>query len=396
MAKSDKEKDDNEKDKNKKSKKKETQEELEARLKLEADDEKKNKKKKIIFNNKKDFNMDTYKKLRTVETDYKEDSWIEMSEAFQEVIGFPGFPEGHVHEVYGPSDCGKTTMLLEMAVGAQKKGILPIFVITEKKWSWERAEIMGIDRNFSLFRDDLSFIEEACDFINIVLEDQKNGNLPHDIVFLWDSIGATPSKAEWEAQEEHEKQVAKVSEAGGDMKDIKKSSGGMMVAARVIRERIQRVIQHKITATRNINFPYNATLFIVNHGYISPNPMPGLPPSLVPYGGGGLKYALSMMIRQGKPSGIHYKHKAKKNGVDITWGTEVPLVLEKNHINGIVRHGDVIVTPYGYIKADKDSIEEYKKAHKEDWDTAFEKYFTPNSNSDEDIDVDPETGETLS
>ncbi len=346
-------------------------------------------KKKVIFQPKGKFDLDKYKKLRTVETEYKPESWIPMSDAFKEVLGFPGFPQGHVHEVYGPSDCGKTTMLLELAVGAQKMGILPVFVITEKKWSWDRADAMGIDRNFCLFRDDLDFIEEACDYINVVLDDQKNGDLPHDIIFLWDSIGATPSKAEFEAQEEHQKEVKKVTEAGGDTKDVEKKTGGMMVAARVIRERIQRVIQHKITATRNVKFPYFSTLFIVNHGYISPSAMPGLPPSLTPYGGGGLKYALSFMIRQGKVNGLHKKHDAKKNGVNITWGLQVPLVLEKNHINGIVRNGDVIVTPYGYIKADPESIEQYKKEHREEWDTSFDKYNRP-PNVDEDGVIEPE------
>ncbi len=377
--------------KKKEEEKKLTQEELEKQFALDKNSKKEPTKKPLLFKEKKDFDLDKYKKIRTVQTEYKTESWIPMSEAFQSVTGFPGFPEGHVHEVYGPSDCGKTTMLLELAVGAQKKGILPIFVITEKKWSWERADMMGINRDFCLYRDDIDFIEEACDYINAILEDQKNGELPHDIIFLWDSIGATPSKAEWDAQAEHEKAVSKAMEAGDDMKDIKKSSGGMMVAARVIRERIQRVIQHKITSTRNINFPYFATLFIVNHGYLSPNPMPGLPPNLVPYGGGGLKYALSFMIRQGKPSGIHTKHKAKKNGVDINWGLQVPIVLEKNHINGIVRNGDVIVTPYGYIKSDKDSIEEYKKNHKDEWESSFDKY----TEEEDDINVDLETGEIL-
>lgn len=382
----------------KKEEKKISQEDLEKKFALDKNGKAPVAKKPLLFKEKKNFDMDAYKKLRTVQTEYKPESWIPMSEAFQSVTGFPGFPQGHVHEVYGPSDCGKTTMLLELAVGAQKRGILPIFVITEKKWSWERAEMMGIDKDFCLFRDDIDFIEEACDYINTVLEDQKNGELPHDILFLWDSIGATPSKAEWDAQEEHEAAVTKAMEAGGDMKNIKKSSGGMMVAARVIRERIQRVIQHKITATRNMNFPYFATLFIVNHGYISPSPMPGLPPSLVPYGGGGLKYALSFMIRQGKVSGIHTKHKAKKDGIDINWGLQVPLILEKNHINGIVRNGDVIVTPYGYIKADKESIEEYKKAHKDEWETSFDKYHesAQNSELDADLDVDTETGEIFS
>ena len=39
----------------------------------------------------------------------------------------------------GHSDTGKTTALLQTAADAQKKGILPVFIITEQKFSFEFA-----------------------------------------------------------------------------------------------------------------------------------------------------------------------------------------------------------------------------------------------------------------
>ncbi len=290
--------------------------------------------------------------------------------------------------IYGQSDVGKTTAILECAAHAQKEGKLPIFLITEKKWSWDRAEKMGIIQSKCLFEDNLQFIEEVCDKINSYLEDQRNGDLPMDIVFLWDSLGSTPSRAEWEANEEHETAIRKAIDAGDEISDIKKNSGGMMIANRVVRERIGRFLQHKITATRNEGSNYNATLIILNHGYTSPNPAG--PASLVPYCGAALKYSLSFQIRQGKVSGVPKKHTATKNGVDITWGIEVPFIFEKNHINGISREGNVIITPKGYILATKESIEKYKKEHREEWDTDFERFFQETSEN-----VDLDTGEVL-
>jgi hypothetical protein len=167
--------------------------------------------------------------------------------------------------------------------------------------------------------------------------------------------------------------VRKTLEAGGDISELAKGSGGMMTANRVVREKIGRFLQHKITATRNADYPYNATLIIINHGYISPSPT-GVA-SLVPYCGAALKYSLAFQIRQGKVSGTPKKHTATKDGVDVTWGLEVPFIFEKNHINGISREGNVIVTPHGYILATKDSIEKYKKEHREEWSDDFEKYY---------------------
>ena len=37
--------------------------------------------------------------------------------------------------------------MLEAAVAAQKRGILPVFIITEMKWSWEHAKMMGCEVN---------------------------------------------------------------------------------------------------------------------------------------------------------------------------------------------------------------------------------------------------------
>ncbi len=357
---------------------------------------KEDKKKAVIFKPKQVFDRSKYIQEKSKHVQYKPDSFIPMSKAFQDLTMFPGFPQGHVHMVYGLSDCGKTTMLLELAKGAQSKNILPVFVISEKKWSWKRCAIMGIDKNDCVYNDEIEFIEEACDYIASVLKDQAEGRLKEDIVFLWDSVGATPSRAEWEAQEEHDKLVKKAIEEGKDPKEVKKSTTAMMVTAKVLREQIERKINHLINRTRNEKYPYLATLFIVNHGYVSPNPMG--PASLVPYGGGGIKLACTLVFRQGKVSGSAKKISATVGGTDIVYGLQVPLVFEKNHLNGLSAQGEVIVTPHGYIHATKEAEEEYKKAHRSDWKDSFKGYFTDedeDGNDDEDLNVDPETGEIL-
>jgi len=84
------------------------------------------------------------KKLSTASIKFKEQSWIPMSSAFQEITSVPGIPHGHITILRGHSDTGKTTALLEAAVNAQKMGILPVFLITEMKWSWEHAKEMGL------------------------------------------------------------------------------------------------------------------------------------------------------------------------------------------------------------------------------------------------------------
>jgi RecA/RadA recombinase len=341
------------------AKKKETeqelsQEELEAKFSTTEEDNAVSDKKKPKVKTKATFSLTDYKKAKSSTVSFKPQTWIKMSPAYQELTGLPGIPEGHLSMIYGKSDVGKTTMLLELAKYSQEQGILPIFVITEKKWSWERCEEMGIDAENCIFRDDFDTIEDACDFVQEVLLDQLEGRLPQDIVFLWDSVGATPSRKEFEKQEEGE---------GG---------GGMMVTARVLRERISRNIMHRITNTRKESFPYSATLFVVNHAYQAPPSFPGGQTTLKPYGGDGIYYSATLVFRQGGIMSNSSKVKATKDGNQVSFAIKSALVIEKNHITNVSAEGKILCTAHGFLQDDKDAINEYKKKYKDGWSLEFD------------------------
>ena len=93
------------------------------------------------------FDLNKFKSSKGLDKNvkFKEQKWIPLSPAFQEIAGVPGVPMGHISLLRGHSDTGKTTALLEAAVSAQKMGILPVFIITEMKWSWDHAKMMGMD-----------------------------------------------------------------------------------------------------------------------------------------------------------------------------------------------------------------------------------------------------------
>lgn len=302
------------------------------------------------------FSLADYKKEKQANSvSFKPQTWIKMGPAFQSLTALPGIPEGSINIVYGRSDTGKSTMLLELAKYAQEQGILPVFIITEKKWSWDRCDEIGIDRENCLYRDDIDFIEQGCDFIEEVLKDQSEGRLPNDLVFLWDSIGATPSKKEFDAAEEGE---------GG---------GGMMLTSRVLRERFARRICHKITSTKKETHPYNATLFIVNHAYQAPPSFPGGQTTLRPYGGDGIYYTATLVFRMGGVMSNSSKVKATKDGIQVAFAIKSALVVEKNHITNVAPDGKILCTPHGLIEDSKESIEEYKKQYKDGWNLEFDK-----------------------
>ena len=157
------------------------------------------------------FNLDSFKEAKNLSSTsikMKEQRWIPLSKAFQDCLSIPGIPQGHITLLRGHSDTGKTTALLEAAVSAQKMGVLPVFIITEMKWNWEHAKQMGLQfdevadedgvvkdyKGFFLYidRERLNTIEDVGAFIADLLDEQKNGKLPYDLLFLWDSVGSIP------------------------------------------------------------------------------------------------------------------------------------------------------------------------------------------------------------
>ena len=86
------------------------------------------------------------------------------------------------------------------------KKILPVLIITEQKWGFEHAKLLGFDceqvvdtttgeidwDGFFLFNNDFQYIEQITDYINSLLDAQEKGELDYDLLFLWDSVGSIP------------------------------------------------------------------------------------------------------------------------------------------------------------------------------------------------------------
>jgi RecA/RadA recombinase len=163
---------------------------------------------------KSSFNLNSFKDKKGLISNvkFKEQKWIPFSSALQKALSLPGIPMGHITMVRGKSNTGKSTLSIEAVIAAQKSGILPVIIITEMKHSWEHWRTMGfemedvldeqgnvIDHNgFFIYRDrsTLSSIEDIAVFIADLIDEQKKGNLPYDLLFMWDSTNAGTSKIE--------------------------------------------------------------------------------------------------------------------------------------------------------------------------------------------------------
>ena len=77
------------------------------------------------------------------------------------------------------------------------------------KWSWEHAREMALEfqevvdeetgeivdyEGFFIYTDrgQMNTIEDVAAFILDLIDDQKQGDLPYNMCFFWDSIGSVP------------------------------------------------------------------------------------------------------------------------------------------------------------------------------------------------------------
>jgi len=199
---------------------------------------------------KKDFSISSITSKYSSKMTYKPDRFLDLGDAFLDATGLPGPAIGHMNMLLGHSDTGKTTALLGAAADAIKKDILPVFIVTEQKFSFEHAEIMGIPvetvvneqtgeitytGNF-IFRNDFEYIEQITDFISEMIDLQEKGEIPYDLIFLWDSIGSVPCKMTWEGK------------------------GGKQHNASVLSDKIGMGINQRISGSRRSDKPYTNTL----------------------------------------------------------------------------------------------------------------------------------------
>lgn len=312
----------------------------------------------------KTFDLSAFKKSKFLDQSvkFKPQRWIQLSKAFQDVISLPGIPMGHITLLRGHSDTGKTTAMLEAAVAAQKMGVLPIFIVTEMKWNWEHALQMGFEmepivdeatgeivdyKGFFIYvdRGSLNTIEDVAAFIADLLNEQAQGKLPFNLLFLWDSVGSIPCRLSVESN-----------------KNNNEWNAGAMS------QQFGNFINQKIILSRKENQPYTNTFVAVNKVWVAKPNSPMEQPKMKNKGGDTMFFDASLVVTFGNitNSGTS-KIKATKDGKDVEFAKRTKISVDKNHVTGVQTKGTTVMTVHGFIEDDKKAIDTYKKEHSKEW-----------------------------
>jgi len=315
--------------------------------------------------NKGTFDLNNFKKSKFLDQSarFKKQKWIPFSPAVQEALSIPGVPMGQIYLARGGSDTGKTTLLIEVATEAQKMGILPIFIITEMKWDFAHAKTMGfqcepvsessdskiVDYNgFFLYvdRGSLNSIEDVAGFIADMLNEQKQGKLPYDLLFLWDSVGSIPCNM-----------------------SIEQGKNNPMWNAGAMATQFGNFVNQQFPLSRKEKYPYTNTLFAIQKTGVQPALTPMSQPKMTNKGGNAMYWDAAIVTTFGNitnsgTSKISAQHKGKK----VEFAKRTKIAIDKIHADcGIATSTTVIVTPHGFIPDTKEAEKAYKAAHAHEW-----------------------------
>jgi hypothetical protein len=302
--------------------------------------------------------LSTYKKSpKTAQKKSRPLSYIYFPKVVQDVIGIEGAPISNVTFLGGFSDTGKTTSMLSLIVQAQKQNILPVILITEKKFSFIRSKIMGMDCNlvevvdettgevqtiwdgFFIYKDDFIYSQELYKFMDQIMDDQLSGELPFNVCFFVDSLNKLPCSMSYE----------KAFDGGG----------GNMHNARVNSELFGGVIEPRITRSKYLDVPYTSTLVAIMRGYSGSDNM-----GVITYRGGQVfKYDAGVnILHGGKTASAIQDEMMTINGEKVKIGIRTTMRLLKNHISPISKEGKIVIMPNGFISIDE--VDQYKKENK--------------------------------
>ncbi len=119
--------------------------------------------------------------------------WIVMPKFFQDAVGGAGFPCGHITQIVGESDTGKTTLLMEAMISTQKAGGICFLIDAEHKFSFKRFTDMG-GNSSELNVMSVDSLEQAWSAMHAVVQEilsVRKSDPDVKILLAWDSVAAS-------------------------------------------------------------------------------------------------------------------------------------------------------------------------------------------------------------
>lgn len=256
-------------------------------------------------------------------------SWITLKPFFKLGTGGDGFPCGHITQVVGEPDSGKTTLVMEGMVACQKAGGVVYLIDSEHKFSLQRLALMGgIPKDVVFLR--VETLEEAWTNIDFVLKEVttlRAEGVQAPMMLVWDSVAASVPESIMDSE-------------SGDFH--------VAVEAKLNNKNVRRLRQ----AIKKTDL---ACVFI-NHFYMTQPKTKFERSKMIIKGGEELSFMSTLILLTQKGALIERTVK----GEDQKLGRYTRYTVHKGHFHGRTIVKEVAVVDVGIMESDED-LANYKK-----------------------------------
>ncbi len=256
-------------------------------------------------------------------------SWIPLKPFFQEATGGAGFPCGHISQIIGKPDSGKTTLIMEGMVSCQSAGGVVFLIDAEHKFSMSRLALMG-GKPEEVVVMQVDTLEEAWDSIYKAceaVEGFRAKGVKEPMMLVWDSVAASVP------------QRIKDSEAG---------DAHVAVEAKINNKNVRK-LRSWIKSTE-------LCCVFINHYYMTQPKTMYERPELIIKGGEEMTFLSTLIIKTKQGAKIDRETKGETQKL----GRVTRFEVQKGHFHGRTIVKDVYVVDKGILES-KEELEEYKK-----------------------------------
>ena len=257
-------------------------------------------------------------------------SWIPLKPFFKLATGGEGFPCGHVTQLIGKPDSGKSTLAMEGMVSCQKLGGVVYLIDSEHKFSMGRLKLMG-GKPEELMVIQTNTLEEAWDAIEKILNEittLREEGVTAPMMMVWDSVAASVPES------------IMTSEAG---------DAHVAVEAKLNNKNIRRLKQL-------IEKTETACVFI-NHYYMTQPKTKWEQSELIIKGGEEITFLSTLILRTKQGAKITRTVLGEEQQI----GRTTRFFIHKGHFHGRTITKDVSVVDKGILESPEE-LEAYKKS----------------------------------
>jgi RecA/RadA recombinase len=254
------------------------------------------------------------------------EGWVEMGEYFRRATGGKGYPEGHVTQIIGKSDTGKTTLMIIGMIETQKSGGIVYLIDSEHKFPFERFTLMGgnVKDLIVIPVDSLEDAWSAWSMVNTDIAEFRKKDTTTKVTVAWDSVAASVPDAilDSDAEDKHVSVDAKINNTE-------------------IRKLRKRIKMNKITA------------IFINHSYWT-MPKFGIAEEVIK-GGAEMFFMSTLILKTKRRAWL----KRTINKVDERFGVHSLLEVFKGHLGGAKATVPMYVVGQGILGSEKE-LADYK------------------------------------